>query len=68
MDELPKRIRKTGGYRHLRSFQITTLIYDGTVFFCKNFIDFKSRTNDQMVQAARSGRQNIAEGQPCRSR
>lgn len=62
MEEPPRRIRKTGGYRNLRSFQITTLIYDGTVAFCKNFVDFKSRTNDQMIQAARSGRQNIAEG------
>jgi len=51
-----------GGYRHLRSFQVTTLIYDGTVAFCERFIDGRSRTHDQMVQAARSGRQNIAEG------
>jgi four helix bundle suffix protein len=41
---------------------MSTLVYDLTVEFCKKFIDFKSRTNDQMVQAARSGRQNIAEG------
>jgi four helix bundle suffix protein len=58
----PKRLRKTGGYRHLRSFQTSTLIYDGTVSFCNRFIDLKSRTHDQMVQAARSGRQNIGEG------
>lgn len=51
-----------GGYRDLRSFQMSTFVYDLTVEFCKKFIDFKSRTNDQMVQAARSGRQNIAEG------
>jgi len=52
----------SGGYRQLRSFQVATLIYDGTVFFCERFIDRFSRTCDQMVQAARSGRQNIAEG------
>ena len=61
--EPPKRrLRKSGGYRELRSFQITTLIYDGTVSFCKRFVSQYSRTVDQMVQAARSGRQNIAEG------
>ncbi|MFA6973353.1 MAG: four helix bundle suffix domain-containing protein [Parcubacteria group bacterium] len=53
---------KHGGYRNLKSYQMSTLVYDLTVEFCKKFIDFKSRTNDQMVQAARSGRQNIAEG------
>jgi len=61
--EPPKRrLRRAGGYRELRSFQITTLIYDGTVSFCKRFVSQYSRTVDQMVQAARSGRQNIAEG------
>ena len=59
---IKRRLRKSGGYRQLRSFQATTLIYDGTVSFCKRFVDYKSRTVDQMVQAARSGRQNIAEG------
>lgn len=57
-----RRLRVSGGYRQLRSFQVATLIYDGTVFFCDRFIDRRSRTHDQMVQAARSGRQNIAEG------
>lgn len=57
-----RRLRVSGGYRRLRSFQVTTLIYDGTVSFCERFIDRFSRTCDQMVQAARSGRQNIAEG------
>jgi four helix bundle suffix protein len=38
------------------------IIYDATVVFCDRFIDRKSRTNDQMIQAARSGKQNIAEG------
>ena len=58
----PRRIRPSGGYRKLRSFQTTTVIYDATVSFCDRFMDKRSRTVDQMVQAARSGRQNIAEG------
>ncbi|CAN5314638.1 hypothetical protein BH23VER1_BH23VER1_02440 [soil metagenome] len=57
-----RKLRAVGGYRHLRSFQVTTIIYDGTAAFCDRFIDGRSRTHDQMVQAARSGRQNIAEG------
>lgn len=57
-----RRLRPSGGYRKLRSFQTTTIIYDGTVSFCDRFISKYSRTHDQMVQAARSGRQNIAEG------
>ena len=56
------RLRPSGGYRKLRSFLVTSIIYDGTVSFCDRFIDKRSRTVDQMVQAARSGRQNIAEG------
>jgi restriction system protein len=55
-------LRPSGGYRQLRSFQVATIIYDATVAFCDRFIDKRSRTRDQMVQAARSGRQNIAEG------
>ena len=51
-----------GGYRELKSFQHAELVYDATVKFCDRFIDPRSRTRDQMVQAARSGRQNIAEG------
>jgi len=51
-----------GGYRKLRSFVVSLAAYDGTVIFCSRFIDKRSRTNDQMVQAARSGVQNIAEG------
>src|SRR5258705_1009392 len=51
-----------GGYRELKLFQHAELVYDGTVKFCDRFIDRRSRTHDQMVQAARSGRQNIAEG------
>jgi four helix bundle protein len=51
-----------GGYRKLKSFQVAQLIYDVTVRFCDRHIDRRSRTHDQMVQAARSGMQNIAEG------
>jgi len=57
-----KRLRPSGGYRSTASFQTTTLIYDATYFFCEKFLDSRSRTVDQMIQAARSGRQNIAEG------
>jgi four helix bundle suffix protein len=56
------RLRASGGYRKLRSFQAATVICDGTVSFCDRFVDKRSRTHDQMVQAARSGHQNIAEG------
>lgn len=51
-----------GGYRNLKTFQIAQLVYDVTVRFCDRFVDRRSRTHDQMVQAARSGVQNIAEG------
>ncbi len=51
-----------GGYRKLKSFQVAQLVYDVTVRFCDRDIDRRSRTHDQMVQAARSGVQNIAEG------
>src|SRR5476651_2540683 len=51
-----------GGYRKLKSFQVAQLCYDVTIRFCARYIDKRSRTNDQMVQAARSGVQNIAEG------
>ena len=67
-----KSILPHGGYRQLASYQMTTIIYDLTVIFCQKFIDktymsnksykFYSRMSDQMIQAARSGKQNIAEG------
>lgn len=57
-----KLIQAHGGYRGLRAFQMSELVYDGTAAFCRRLIDPRSRTYDQMVQAARSGRQNIAEG------
>ena len=55
-------IPKHGGYRSLKSFQVAQLVYDVTVLFCERFVNRRSRTHDQMVQAARSGVQNIAEG------
>lgn len=55
-------IPKHGGYRKLKSFQVAQLCYDVTVRFCNRYIEKRSRTHDQMVQAARSGVQNIAEG------
>ncbi|HOW52747.1 MAG TPA: four helix bundle suffix domain-containing protein [bacterium] len=59
---MTKKLRMSGGYRTAASFQTATLIYDATYWFCEKFLDPHSRTVDQMVQAARSGRQNIAEG------
>jgi len=58
----PGLIPPHGGYRELKSYQNAEIVYDGTVAFCDRFIDRRSRTHDQMVQAARSGKQNIAEG------
>jgi len=58
----PTLIPPHGGYRELQSYQMAEVIYDATVVFCDRFIEKRSRTNDQMVQAARSGKQNIAEG------
>ena len=57
-----RRLRPSGGYRKLRSYQVATVIYDATVSFCDRFIGTRSRTHDQMVQAARSCGKNIAEG------
>src|SRR5258708_5532437 len=51
-----------GGYEKLLTYQEALVIYDATLHFCNRFIDKKSRTHDQMVQAARSGKQNILEG------
>lgn len=55
-------IEAHGGYRNLKSYQMSEVVYDATVAFCNRFVDKRSRTHDQMVQAARSGKQNIAEG------
>jgi len=62
MPDEGKLIPPHGGYRKLRSFQCAQLVYDATVIFCDRFVEKRSRTHDQMVQAARSGVQNIAEG------
>jgi four helix bundle suffix protein len=62
MKTMSDLIPKHGGYRKLKSFQVAQLVYDVTVRFCDRYIDRFSRTKDQMVQAARSGVQNIAEG------
>jgi restriction system protein len=57
-----KIIPPHGGYQNLKSYQMAEIVFDATVKFCERFIDKRSRTVDQMVQAARSGKQNIAEG------
>ena len=64
MKDVPDKslISRHGGYRNLKSFRVTQMVYDVTVRFCDRFIEARSRTYDQMVQAARSGVQNIAEG------
>jgi four helix bundle protein len=59
-DLLP--IEPHGGYRELASYQTAEIIYDATVVFCDRFVNKRLCTHDQMVQAARSGKQNIAEG------
>ncbi len=51
-----------GGYRKLLSYRKAEIVYDATVHFCDRFIDRRSRTHDQMIQAAHSGKQNIVEG------
>ena len=55
-------IPRQGGYRKLKAFQLATCIYDITYYFANKYFEKKDRTIDQMVQAARSGKQNIAEG------
>jgi four helix bundle suffix protein len=58
----PQLIPPHGGYRELQSYRMSEIVYDATIVFCDRFIDRRSRTHDQMAQAARSGKQNIAEG------
>lgn len=62
MSEIDGIIVPHGGYQKLKSYQSAEIVYDATLKFCERFVDRKSRTVDQMVQAARSGKQNIAEG------
>lgn len=59
---MPGFIPKHGGYQNLLSYQKSVFVFDATVYFCDHHIDRRSRTHDQMVQAARSGKQNIIEG------
>lgn len=58
----PSFIPPHGGYENLLSFKKARIVYDGTVRFRARFLDRRDRTVDQMVQAARSGKQNILEG------
>ena len=60
--DFPQLIPPHGGYRELQSYKMSEIVYDATIVFCDRFINIRSRTHDQMVQAARSGKQNIAEG------
>jgi restriction system protein len=62
MDNGDRLLPKHGGYKNLLTYQLTELIFDVTVLFCKKYVPFRDRTHDQMVQSARSGFQNIAEG------
>ncbi|HEV7928218.1 MAG TPA: four helix bundle suffix domain-containing protein [Verrucomicrobiae bacterium] len=61
-DTTERFIPPHGGYEKLISFQKARVVYDGTALFCRRFLQKSDRTHDQMVQAARSGKQNILEG------
>ncbi len=61
-DDSHRLLPKHGGYRKMRSFHVSLAVFDATLVFCDRFIDKRSRTHDQMVQAARSGGKNISEG------
>lgn len=62
MEDAPRFHPKTGNYRELLSYRKAEILYDFTFRFCERFLKRGDRTLDQMVQAARSGKQNIAEG------
>lgn len=62
MREKETLLPKHGGYKNLLSYQLAELVFDITVLFCEKYVRISDRTNDQMVQSARSGFQNIAEG------
>lgn len=55
-------LHNNGGYRKLRAYQVSEIVYDITYHFAHRFLEKGDRTIDQMIQAARSGKQNIAEG------
>ena len=60
--EKPTIVVPVIGAEQLRSYQKSEIVYDATVHFCNRFLSKRDRTHDQMVQAARSGKQNIIEG------
>ena len=60
--DAPGFIPPHGGYQTLHSYQKAEIVYDATVYFCNRFVSRTDRTRDQMIQAARSGKQNIVEG------
>ena len=63
MSEIPKIVLPHGGYKNLIVYKKSDVIYEGTVMFCRRFLPaYGDRTVDQMTQAARSCKQNIAEG------
>ena len=62
MSENESLLPKHGGYKNLLSYQLAELVFDITVLFCEKYVRISDRTNDQMVQSARSVFQNIAEG------
>jgi four helix bundle suffix protein len=62
MTPSPGFIPPHGGYENLLSFRKARIVYDGTATFCGRFLEKRDRTYDQMIQAARSGKQNILEG------
>ena len=61
-DSVKQNTKKAAGYEYLLAYKLTVPIYDLTVEFVKKYISYKSRTTDQMEQAARSGMQNIPQG------
>jgi len=63
MTEIPQIVLPHGGYQNLIVYKKSDIVYEGTVMFCRRFLPpYGDRTVDQMVQAARSCKQNIAEG------
>ena len=59
---MPEIVLPHGNYQELESYQNGVIIFDATQVFCANFLKNGDRTTDQMIQAARSGKQNIIEG------
>lgn len=62
LDDEPRFLPLRGNYQALLAYRKAEIVYDVTRVFCRRFIRQGDRTNDQMVQAARSGKQNIVEG------